>query len=228
VVTFTVAVTPGSTSTNIGVLADVSTITARLGRPRSMTRRGGGHGDASAADGVFTLAYTIPAMQCKGVAPSPSRRATHRRHRDVFTEPCHRTCTDSGAPVVISKTLRRRRTLRLCPQHGLRRDLQSLGRPVDLTGWNVQYQDASNDFSPQVTVAQRHDRPRRAAHHRPAADAGIGLPIPTPDFSADLPGFGFDNHFGGSRWSSPLRRRPSPRRLSRPAQAPALLTPAGW
>ncbi|HVU63900.1 MAG TPA: lamin tail domain-containing protein, partial [Phycisphaerales bacterium] len=66
-VLFTVAVTPGTSSTGISVMGDISPIT---GSPGMITLYddgpAGGHGDLGAGDGVYSFLYTIPANAAQG------------------------------------------------------------------------------------------------------------------------------------------------------------------
>jgi len=125
----TVAVTPGSTSTNIGVLADVSTSRGAPGTAALYDDgAAGGHGDASA--GTASSRSPTPFRQCNARESHRHLHGERRNRAGTATSSLSLaigTCTDSGAPVVISNSSAAAHTTTMSP-HGLRRDLQSLGR----------------------------------------------------------------------------------------------------
>jgi hypothetical protein len=195
-VLFTVAVTPGSTSTGIAVSGDVSAIT---GSPGTITLNdSGASGDVGANDGVYSFLYTIPANAAQGfrtvtftASDAQGGVATSSLVLAIGT------CTDSGAPVVISKLFGGGAHYDYVPNMDFAEIYNRSSAPVDLTGWNVQYQDSDNDFSAAKSIplsGMIGPGERRLIAPQPVP--GIGLSIPTPDFAAALPGFGFDNHFG--------------------------------
>lgn len=105
-VTFTVAVSPGSSSTGIQVVADVSQVT---GVPASTVQLfddgpAGGHGDANLNDGIYTLYYTVPANAPVGNHTLTITVSDAQSNSDVSTLPLAvGNCNTAPAAVVISQ-----------------------------------------------------------------------------------------------------------------------------
>ena len=197
-VNFNVAVSPSSTSTNIGVTADISPITGAPGTIQLFDDGpGGGHGDAAAGDGVYSLSYTIPASAAQGVRTITFTATDAQSNVATATLALNiGNCVDTGNPITISQVFGGGAHFDYVPNMDYAQIFNRSSAPVDLTGWNLQYADANGDFLPTKTVAlSGMIGPGEYRLIAPQPIPGIGLPIPTPDFSADLPGFGFDNHF---------------------------------
>ncbi len=196
VINFNVAVTPGTSSTGIAVSADVSPITGVAGSVALFDD--GTHGDVQAGDNIFSLAYTVPSNTTQGVrsvtftaTDAQSGVATAALPLDIGT------CVDSGARIVIYRVFGGGAHYDYVPNMDFCQILNRSNVPVDLTGWNLQYADANGDFaSTKVVNLSGMIGPGETRLIAPQPVPGIGLQLPAPDFAADLPGFGFDNHYG--------------------------------
>ena len=195
-VTFSVTVVPGSSSTNIAVNADVSSI---VGSPATVVLLDNGvNGDAQAGDGIYAATYAIPSIAAQGnrtigfiVSDAQGRTDTSSVLLDVGN------CGNSNAPVVISKVYGGGGN----GASGFNSDFAEIfnrsDAPVNLNGWSFQSARITDvpGFVSRICLLSGVINPGEYRLIRTNQSSAVGAAIPLADFIAE-PLFGMESSFG--------------------------------
>jgi hypothetical protein len=136
-ITFFVNVPNFTAYNGVSVTADVSQI---VGSPSTVHLFDDGtHGDVSAADGIYTLAYAVPIAALQGNRTVTITTSDTQGHVDTTTLPVAvGNCGGTGAPVVISQVYGGGGNA----SSGFNADYAQIfnrsASPVDMTGWSFQ------------------------------------------------------------------------------------------
>jgi hypothetical protein len=195
VVTFTVNAIPSFTSTNMSVTADVSQI---VGSPSTVQLYDDGtHGDTGANDGIFTLAYAVPANAAQGNRVVTFHTTDVQGHADSTNLPLSvGHCTFSTAPVVISQVYGGGGN----DGSGFNGDFAEIfnrsNAPVNLTGWSFQSARVTDQgFDSRIAFLGGIINPGEYRLIIANQLSPLGAALPAADF---VPGtlFGMESSFG--------------------------------
>jgi hypothetical protein len=195
VVTFTVNAIPSSTTTSMTVTADVSDI---VGSPTTVQLFDDGtHGDVTANNSVFTLAYTVPANAVQGNRTVHFTVTDPQGHTDTSSLPLAiGNCQDSGAPVVISQVYGGGGN----DTSGYNGDFAEIfnrsNHPVNLTGWSFQSARVSDQgFDSRIVLLSGTMNPGEYRLIIANQLSPTGAVLPAADFVPSAP-FGMESSFG--------------------------------
>jgi hypothetical protein len=186
-VTLSVNVTPGNGSSGIAVSADVSSI---VGSPTIVPLYDDGtHGDTSAGDLHFTLAYTVPSAAVQGNRTVTFTTTDAQGHTDTTNLPLAiGNCGSSVAPVVISQVYGGGGNA----ASGYNADYAQIFNrstiPVDLTGWSFQSCRVSDaGFDSRIALLSGVIQPGQYRLIVCSNPVATGAVLPSADFTADPP-----------------------------------------
>jgi hypothetical protein len=190
-----VTVVPGASSTGITVNADVSDI---AGLPSTVQLLdNGANGDAQANDGIYSRSYTVPPAAAQGVRTIGFTVADAQGGSDTSRVTfAVATCSDSGAPVVISQVYGGGGN----DFSGFNGDFAEIfnrsGFPIDLTGWSFQSARVSDQgFDNRIAFLSGVINPGEYRLIVTNQLAPTGAVLPAADFTpATL--FGMENNSG--------------------------------
>ena len=194
-VLLTVRVSPGATSTNIAVSADVSAIEG-AGHTVALYDDGT-HGDVTAGDGVYSVDYSAPAGAAQGVYTVKFTTTDHQGHSDTANLPLAvGNCSDTGTPVVISKVYGGGGNATSGYNGDFAEIFNRSDTPIDLTGWSFQSCRVSDaGFDSRIVNLSGIINPGEYRLIVTNQLSATGEVLPPADFTADTL-FGMESSFG--------------------------------